>query len=71
VGQWTRIWDEGSQTWADVFIADWPQIIQRGAASPLPPEKKPTLLGPDGKPLSDPPRRRIGFAPPSQTDDLA
>jgi hypothetical protein len=58
-GRWTRIYD--GDRWIDVYIDNWPVQIHGSLATPLPGSQKPVLLGPDGKPVTGPPRRRIGF----------
>lgn len=58
-GKWTRIFVDGE--WIDVYIDNWPEKIAGSLATTLGKDSKPVLLGPDGKPVVGPPRRRIGF----------
>jgi len=57
-GKWIRLWD--GQKWIDAYVEGWAPLIG-GVATTLPKDVKPTLLGPSGKPIDGPPKRRIGF----------
>jgi hypothetical protein len=61
-GKWMTIWDDHSQCWREVWFDDWPEADSLGSVTVTGNEKKDiVILGSDGKPLTKPPGRRVGF----------